>query len=122
MASLSPWSLIFLFGIIILVIYALYFLAFKKWVSKPLSEDPPKKKLVNNVFIFYFPALTDIAHSRWNGNFALNERIRIFSPECFYQSFCNEPGVESILYPCGGRKPDSVGRFLSGSGSSGNHG
>lgn len=56
-ASLSPWSLIFSFGTIILMIYALYFHAYKKWVSTPLAIPQKRNWLTAALFFIILPSL-----------------------------------------------------------------
>jgi len=56
-ASLSPLSLIFSLGTIILVIYASYFLAYKKWVAKPLSVPQKREWLTAALFFVILPSL-----------------------------------------------------------------
>lgn len=57
MASLSPMSLILLTGIIILVIYTLYFQVYIKWVAKPLAIPQKRKWATAALFFLILPSL-----------------------------------------------------------------
>jgi phosphoglycerol transferase MdoB-like AlkP superfamily enzyme len=57
MASLSPLFSILLFGILILVIYALFFQAYNKWISRLLIPNRKRHWLAAALFLFILPAL-----------------------------------------------------------------
>ncbi len=57
LASLSPLSLVFAFGLVILLVYLLHFQVYRKWVSRPLPEIPGRKRWVTAVFTLILPAL-----------------------------------------------------------------
>ena len=56
LASVSTWSLVALFLMIGLTIYALYFQIYRKWVSKPIVIPPNKSVFGMVLFFLLFPA------------------------------------------------------------------
>jgi len=57
MASISPFRLVLIFGIIILVVYALYFRIYLKWVSKPLVITRKRSWVAAFLFLIILPSL-----------------------------------------------------------------
>jgi len=57
MASISPFRLFLIFGIIILTIYALYFQIYLRWVSKPLAITRKRSWVAAFLFLIILPAL-----------------------------------------------------------------
>lgn len=56
LASVSTWSLVALFLMIGLTIYALFFQIYRKWVSKPIVLPPNKSVVGMILFFLLFPA------------------------------------------------------------------
>jgi phosphoglycerol transferase MdoB-like AlkP superfamily enzyme len=56
-ASISPWSLIFYLGMIVLVIYALFFQIYRKWVSRSMTTVRNRSWVAAALFLIILPSL-----------------------------------------------------------------